>query len=130
MILEKEWKSRGLACRVEINDEMGFRCGYVQVPKGHLMRGVEYGKCPEEWNRVHGGLTFSGRKDGEWFVGFDCFHFCDGVDPCLVSGQMRHLLSNAQRLFRESGHVWTREEVAGECERLAAMVAAYEGGAK
>jgi hypothetical protein len=55
-------------------------CGYVGVPKGHIL----YGKHGHDYfdlkANVHGGLTFAGflfpNKD-YWFFGFDCAHGCD-----------------------------------------------------
>ena len=71
-----------------IHNDMGFRCGYVRVPKGHPWFDKDYNDINAD---VHGGLTFAamdmpcdkgGPDDGYW-VGFDCGHFDDAPDPAL-----------------------------------------------
>jgi hypothetical protein len=67
-------------------------CGYVAIPKGHVLDGVEYSDIDLERD-PHGGLTFSRRRgsgwpifsdrpetEGCWVVGFDCAHYGD-VSP-------------------------------------------------
>jgi len=41
-ILEREWMAHGLLCRVVFSPEMGHRCGYVRVEKGHPFYRVNY----------------------------------------------------------------------------------------
>ena len=71
---------------------IGFRVGYVQIPKGHPWFGVEYvvgwgDDAPLMNPNVHGGVTFSERgvdenrmELDEWWIGFDCGHAGDAVD--------------------------------------------------
>lgn len=73
---------------VVIHNQIGYRCGYVRVPKGHPWHGKPYDEIKAE---VHGGLTFAepdkpcdkpGEDDAYW-VGFDCAHLGDAPDPSL-----------------------------------------------
>jgi hypothetical protein len=40
--LEKDWTAHGFRCVVLMNHTTGNRCGYVGIPKGHLLHGVDY----------------------------------------------------------------------------------------
>lgn len=44
--IERDWVSSGLRCVVLASDA-GHRCGYVAVPGGHPLFGVEYGQSAE-----------------------------------------------------------------------------------
>lgn len=76
---------------------MGFRCGYVLIPKDHQLYDLPegYGGLPElEKLNVHGGITFNGYmedlleqitelpKDQKkiYLIGFDACHEYDGYD--------------------------------------------------
>ena len=60
-----------------------YLCGYVKVPYWHPMFEKHYNDIPI---RCYGGLTFSDRtllgtnKHG-WWIGFDCAHADDAVNP-------------------------------------------------
>lgn len=78
---------------------MGALCGYVGVPKGHPLYGVDYERVPDELHQAaHGSLTYSdtchetgdpsfgichvpepGRPDDVWWLGFDTAHAYDLV---------------------------------------------------
>ncbi len=61
-----------------IFNDMGFRCGYVEIPKEHKLYKAEYEDLDIE---CHGGLTFSGNyMNDKYVVGFDCGHYGDGMD--------------------------------------------------
>lgn len=72
---------------VVTHNGMGYRCGYVKIPRGHPW----YGKGDDEIDAaVHGGITFAepdvdcgGGPDDGWWVGFDCAHAWDRPDPTL-----------------------------------------------
>lgn len=130
MIIEHRGKHKGLAIVVKATD-MGHRCGYVGVPEGHPLHGVNYDKAEDMGITAHGGLTYSdgcgddgmwhlGFDRGMWYLGFDCAHFGDAPDPDIVADEW---MPYAKRLFGE-GHVWTFEEVKAECERLAESILA------
>lgn len=133
MNIEYRGKYKGLRIVVKATD-MGHRCGYVGVPKGHPLYGMHYDKAEEEvgaW--VHGGLTFSGGDEfgclwhlgfdaDYWYLGFDCAHHGDAPDPDLVADEF---MAHAQRIG--GGHVWTLEEVKAECIALAdSILARYQ----
>ncbi len=87
MIVERTGEYKGFVYEVVINEESGFRCGCVLIPKGHKLHGVDYRNL--ENIDCHGGLTFSGDDldSGKWYIGFDCGHFGDGVDFDLISNK-------------------------------------------
>jgi hypothetical protein len=68
---------------------LGFRCGYVRIPRGHLWHGKDYSEVNAS---VHGGLNFAeadshcgkGGDDNAWWLGFSCDHvLIDAPDPAL-----------------------------------------------
>lgn len=101
--------STGLDCLI-VRNPGGALCGYVGVPPDHRWHGVDYSDCtrpiacdetwcghgPDNYMRVHGGLTYAdrcqesedpsrgichvpaeGRPDNVWWFGFDCAHAGD-----------------------------------------------------
>lgn len=87
-LIESDFNYGGYRCIV-VGQDLGFRCGYVGLPKGHKLYRTESEKL--ELN-VHGGLTYSGGgidsdypvESDLWWLGFDCGHCCDGIDEQLV----------------------------------------------
>ena len=75
-----------------VHNGMGYRCGYIRVPKGHPWFGtddLQYSNID-----VHGGITFGEpdkpcNEDDEpgWWLGFDCAHAFDLPDPELPGCQ-------------------------------------------
>ena len=71
---------------VVLSMDMGFRCGYVKIPKSHPFYNKDYSE-KEIYNlNVHGGIMFSSHtanheclSDGYW-LGFDAFHATDMLD--------------------------------------------------
>lgn len=115
------------------HNTMGSRCGYVRLPKGHPWFGMPTFNMPVE---CHGGCTFSepdtpctktGEDDG-WWIGFDCAHSCDAVDPELPSELPEALKGLNLRL---GGEVRTQEYVEAQCASIIAqaMMAAQEQAA-
>lgn len=97
--VESLFEHEGLQCAVLRLMELGWlgwRCGYVAVPKGHPLYQVKYN---DDWEndhsllaeiRVHGGLTYSSIPNSDdrfeypietesdlWWFGFDCNHAYD-----------------------------------------------------
>ena len=79
---ESRFEYKGFPC-VVLFMPMGFRCGYVGLPKENRYYKKKYDDIPVD---CHCGLTYSknhlfgqGDKD-TWWIGFDCGHFCDGAD--------------------------------------------------
>lgn len=110
----------GLPCAIR-RGPGGHLCGYVGVPKGHALHGVQYDEeLPNGTSlmllvRVHGGLTYSAAtvplesKDGHWWFGFDCAHLGDKVP---------HFGDTRGGTYR------TVQYVAQECDKLASQLAA------
>lgn len=97
IIVEKSWITKhNLPAFVIFNEEMGFRCGYVGVPKDHALYGVGHDDLSYAYE-CHGGLTYSGYhsprrsfhlpwdckqgNDDYWWLGFDCSHHGDLAMP-------------------------------------------------
>lgn len=86
-----EFRHVGLPCLLVRQASHGAWCGYVGVPPGHPLHGLDYGN--EKVNvSVHGGLTFAaachpkspvchvplpGEPAEVWWFGFDCVHSGD-----------------------------------------------------
>jgi hypothetical protein len=73
-----------------VANRIGFRCGYIKVLPGHPWFGKGYNDIDAE---VHGGLTYASEgtacpgdhdEKAEWWVGFDCGHGGDAMDPTLM----------------------------------------------
>ena len=79
---ENRFEYKGFPC-VVLFMPMGYRCGYVGLPKGNKYYKKKYADIPVA---CHCGLTYSenhlfGQDDKEtWWIGFDCGHSCDGID--------------------------------------------------
>ena len=110
---------------VAVND-LGYRCGYVGVPKRDPLYGMSYDDekiFDAIW--VHCGLTFSGTRDfitpdDFWFFGFDCGHIGYAIDMTTPEGRARYDREiTSLRNWLLEGHVWTLEEVIAESECLA-----------
>lgn len=101
-----------LRCRVWRHPVTLALCGYVQVPTDNPLHGVHYSNL--DTIVVHGGLTFSGLIEGDYYLGFDCSHAWDLL-PGLPG-------------LSEDGVYRTVEFVKAECTRLAAQVHALRTG--
>jgi hypothetical protein len=70
---------------------------------------------------VHGGITFSSRKDDKkypvesdlWFFGFDCAHSGDAKDPEITADRLDVLM------YFNEGIIRTLDYCIDECESLA-----------
>lgn len=113
---------------VAVND-LGYRCGYVGVPKGDPLYGMQYDDEIFDSVDAHGGLNFSDTRkfvtpDDIWFFGFDCGHCGDAVDKMTEEGKA-HLNREPPSCynFLLEGHVWTLDEVITESESLSNQLA-------
>lgn len=85
-IQEKRFEYKGFPC-VVVMQAMGFRTGYVGIPKGHKLFGTDYNDI---YIDCHGGLTYADNylvdqeDEDVWWIGYDCGHYGDGhdVDTC------------------------------------------------
>lgn len=72
------------------HNDIGFRTGYIRVPKGHPWFHKSYDDIDCD---VHGGLTYSDKgPPGKipkfsygWWVGFDCGHAYDCADKTIYT---------------------------------------------
>ena len=84
-----EWIEHQYTCVIWRNDTTGAWCGYVLLPEGHPLHGVEYQSVPAQYEiDIHGGVTYSGKaselmafldEDPRWAYGFDCGHCYDAT---------------------------------------------------
>lgn len=105
-MIVRKWEHAGMTCAIR-HGIFDIPCGYVLVPEGHPLHGVDYYDCEID---AYAGLTFSGEmidEDG-WWLGFDMGHGFDVMtDPD----------SDGLKPLR------TDDECARETERLAEMLA-------
>lgn len=75
---------------------------------------------------VHGGLTWTGPMPiagapHGWWLGFDCNHAGDGIDPARLPPE----LADVAELITH-GHVWTEQEVELEVKRIVTAIRGVE----
>lgn len=98
---------------VVIHNTMGYRCGYIEVDRSHPWHGKSRGEL--DFIVVHGGVTFADFDSESAWIGFDCCHFHDAVDPelpnrgyvssSLFSGEIRstdYAIDNCKLLIRQA----------------------------
>lgn len=76
-MVETVFEYKGFNC-VVLAQRMGFRCGYVKIPKNHKYYKVDYEKIDAD---VHGGLTYGEQskeypiatEEDSYWIGFDCY---------------------------------------------------------
>lgn len=78
-----------------------FYCGYVEIPIGHSLYGVDEDDL--EYINVHGGLTFSGKSyfSDEYLLGFDCGHASDDTsveDESYTVNECMRLIDQLERI--------------------------------
>ena len=123
---------------------IGYRCGYVRIPLGHPWHGKGYDDVEAD---VHGGLTFAepdvacgapagpdgASPDSGWWLGFDCAHGGDAVDPDLCEdGKLRTFYqewNGGLGVLGGGSVVRTTEYVEAECRRLCEQARAASRGA-
>lgn len=79
---EKDFEYKGYICHIRRVGVpySGHLCGYIEIPAGHKLCGVGYDDIESYYNYdlpAHGGLTFSGTVDENYWIGFDCAHTGD-----------------------------------------------------
>ena len=108
-----EWTFEGLRCSAVYKDNVGFFCGYIEVPKQLCHK-------TETWFEneidVHGGVTFYDKPapfydDDVRVIGFDCGHACDSAHPSSEYGKRYPDVNYGT--FRDLNYV------RGECEKAA-----------
>jgi hypothetical protein len=99
----REWTAHGLRCVLVRAPIWNAINGYVQVPSITTEQAEQV--------EVHGGVTFG--PTGDDWIGFDTLHSGD------YWPEMAHYV---QRTSYD--RTWTEDEVAAECERMAASAKA------
>lgn len=99
---EREFEESGLQCCTRTND-MGHRCGYVALPKGHPLFGKDWDACydiaPEL--QVDGGITFANGTDDMWILGWDAAHSWHRRDWSIASDEMRKRAERYPELYAD-----------------------------
>ncbi|MFW6056647.1 MAG: hypothetical protein ACOC9B_05000 [Chloroflexota bacterium] len=138
-------EATGLDCLI-VRNHSGALCGYVGVPKGHPLYGMDYDEVHAAIPSlgVHGGLTFAstcdedapegygichiplpGRPADVWWLGFDTAHAFDYIP--LVAHRMKAVISDPKlREHIDGGTYCPFDYVKRECEMLAAQIATHE----
>lgn len=129
-IVEKDFNYKGFRCKV-VFQQLGHRCGYVEIPKGHELFEKDYEDIDVQ---VHGGLTYANHyvaPEGEtenWWIGFDCAHYMDGRDyetayklykdhPEVLSS-LKYMEKVDKMFDTNVGEVRTMEYVEGELKSI------------
>lgn len=99
MDVVKTWEHAGMTCVLR-HGFLGIPCGYVVLPEGHPLHGVEY-QDMDDWPDVHGGVTWTGELIGcpelGWLIGFDMGH--DGDFECDPGGEIRFIRTDEDCVF-------------------------------
>lgn len=132
---KEQWidEATSLPCLLKRQEHLGHLCGYVGVPPGHPLYGVDTDY--EEMDLlVHGGVTYAAfcQEDGPecetichttepgdfepaFWIGFDCMHYRDASPQDITRG---HVVGDAR--YRDVAYV------KKECAILAGQLQAME----
>lgn len=135
-VTKKDWVTKaGLRAAIVMGD-LGFHCGYVGVPAGHPLHGVDYGQTSpalgdslESVFDAHGGITFVGDGEGEypvksdlWWFGYDCGHAWDAPSPEHVEKMKQKYPDKPFMWDFTGGEFRDLDYCVKECERLAEQI--------
>ena len=121
-VVEERFEYKGFPC-VVLFMPMGFRNGYVGLPKGHKYYGKEFDFIPVD---CHCGLTYSNNclyheTDTDlWWIGFDCGHCCDGfdlekLDEYFENSIKNQIMRDYHKMINEEHEFRTLEYVKKNC---------------
>lgn len=118
----------GLDCLM-LRGPLGSWCGYVGVPEGNLLYGVDPDFLGERL-QVHGGITWAGGglqlvelELPLWWIGFDCGHHQDLI-PNIVWLRRELMMSDPpyEEFYRDVEYVGAEtESLARQVSELAYM---------
>lgn len=131
---ESRFEYKGFPC-VVLFMPIGYRCGYVGLPKYNIYYGKKYDDIPMD---CHCGLTYSdcelyGQDDmNTWWIGFDCGHCFDGIDiksfekyymdelKSKAVDTQRSAMLGVYQMYRICNEypVRTQEYVENECRKI------------
>lgn len=113
-------EATGLRCMMLRGGFHGAWCGYVALPEGHPLRGVDRDKVPAT---VHGGVTCASdlRQRDAWWIGFDASHSFDFKPGYTKDGSAWCDETAAREDYRDVAYV--RAEVTKLAAQLAAVTA-------
>lgn len=96
-------KSTDWPCAI-VRTPMGHLNGYVGIDSTHFLFGKDYDKANDKFDdSVHGGLTYSGKGDGNnfWWFGFDTAHYYDYVPGINIGGAINSDYRDVEYIKRE-----------------------------
>lgn len=125
---EREFEESGLQCCTRTQD-MGHRCGYVALPKGHPLFGKGWDDCydiaPEL--DVDGGITFADGTGETWILGWDAAHAWHLRDPSIMSDSFRALFDKYGSFHDEFAVMVDADMAEAETRRFARQLAELRG---
>ena len=121
---EREFEESDLQCCTRTID-MGHRCGYVALPKGHPLFGKDWDACYDvapELN-VDGGITFANGTDDTWILGWDAAHCWHRPDPSIMSDNYRAISERIGSFHDEFAVMVDADMAEQETRRFARQLA-------
>lgn len=115
------------------NTGRGVYNGYVSVPEGHPMHGVDYSDNGF-WNDLHccnGGVTFTGELSykeatGDWYIGFDNSHAYDMGCEKLFEEYGRNEGGYLHKGFSEHATFKTLEMTEVDCKAIIDVLVGHQ----
>lgn len=111
-LIEKEgnaldWNYRGFNCHIRrVNIEyFGYLCGYIEIPKNHILFGKSYDEI--EYNiPFHNGINYSGDDIfNEWNIGFSCDGILDDFPMYSEKIYDPYEIFQYKRIYRDMEYV-------------------------
>ena len=134
-MIEYQGTHNNMPYKVTFNEQMGFRCGYVGIPKYMSLYKVPYDHIPILLYNCHGGLTYSGFfdvvDDEFWYLGYDCGHYCDGIDLASVrkycgDNDAETMKNSELYKLKKDKHAYTLDECLEMCFDMIDQIVNYE----
>lgn len=134
---EKRFDYKGFPC-VVLFMPMGYRCGYVGIPKESKFYGKSYDDIPVD---CHCGLTYANKRlhlqndTSTWWIGFDCRHACDGYDVQKIKelySDDENIMKQAERMSdyfkicNEENPIRTLEYCEEQCKKIVEQIIKLE----
>ena len=94
-------------CAVVRHNQYGHLNGYVFLPEGHPVYGIDLDDAIIMHTECHGGLTYASKSpvNESWIIGFDCNHAWD-IRPCdLVRKKDSLYYPHGDQVYRNLDYV-------------------------